>query len=143
MTMIKGYEMPDDLYYHPEHMWVRIDDDGNVTIGLTDFYVQMAGDTTYLDLPDEDDEIEVGETAGKVQSSKWVGKLIAPITGRIIEINTALEDDYLLVNKDSYGQGWIMRVEPSNLDKEIADLMHGTEALTPFLERAVQEAENS
>ncbi|HPQ40977.1 MAG TPA: glycine cleavage system protein H, partial [bacterium] len=71
MADIHGYNFPEGLFYHPDHTWVRQDSDGSVTIGMTDFYVQNAGDTTYIDLPDEDDEIEQGDTAGKIQSSKW------------------------------------------------------------------------
>ena len=134
---IKGYNMPDDLYYHKDHTWVRLEDDGTVTVGMTDFYIRLAGDTTYADLPEEDDEIEQGETAGKIQSSKWVGKLVAPLSGEIVEINEDLEDDFMLINKDPYGDGWIMKIQPSNLEEELAGLYHGEEAVTKFLDAEV------
>jgi len=134
MATIKGYNMPDELYYHKEHTWVRLEDDGNVTVGMTAFYIELAGDTTYADLPEEGDDIEQGETTGKIQSSKWVGKLISPISGEIIEINEDLEDDFMLINNDPYGDGWIMKIEPSNLDEELSRLYHGEEAVQAFLE---------
>jgi glycine cleavage system H protein len=138
MAMIKGYNMPDDLYYHKDHTWVRLDDDGIATVGMTDFYIKLAGDTTYADLPEEDDEVEQGETAGKIQSSKWVGKLVAPLSGEIVEINEDLEDDFMLINKDPYGDGWVMKIKPSNLEEELATLYHGEEAVTAFLEKEIE-----
>ena len=132
MAEILGYEMPDDLYYHQEHTWVRIEGD-KARVGMTTFYTKLAGETTYVDLPFEGDEIEEGETCGKIQSSKWVGKFVAPLSGEIVEINEKLEDDCQLINKDPYGEGWIMVVAPSNLDEELKKLYHGKEAVEAFL----------
>ncbi|MBN1551719.1 glycine cleavage system protein GcvH [bacterium] len=141
MAKIKGYTMPDDLYYHQNHTWVRLENDGTATVGMTEFYSRMAGDTTYVDLPEEDDDIEQGDTAGKIQSSKWVGKLVAPISGTIVEINENLEDDFMLLNTDPYGDGWIMRIEPSNLDEDLANLFHERDDVEKFLEREIVTAE--
>jgi len=132
MAEILGYEMPDDLYYHNEHTWVRIEN-GKARVGMTTFYTGLAGATTYVDLPFEGDDVEAGETCGKIQSSKWVGKFVAPISGEIVEINENLEDDCQLINKEPYGGGWIMVLEPSDLDAELAKLYHGTEAVEAFL----------
>jgi glycine cleavage system H protein len=139
---IKGYECPEELYYHKEHTWVRIENDGNVRIGLTDFYGKSAGDTTYADLPEAGDEIEQHETMGKIQSSKWVGKLLAPVSGEILEINESLEDDFMMINKDPYGNGWIARIAPSNLEEELGNLHHGVEAMTAFIEKEILRAES-
>jgi len=105
MATIKGYNMPDELYYHKEHTWVRLEDDG---------------------------------TTGKIQSSKWVGKLIAPISGEIVEINEDLEDDFMMINNDPYGDGWIMKIEPSDLDDALQNLIHGEDAVLEFLEKEQQ-----
>lgn len=137
MAEILGYEMPDDLYYHNEHAWVRVEGD-KARVGMTTFYTGLAGATTYVDLPFEGDEVEEGETCGKIQSSKWVGKFVAPISGEIVEINESLEDDCQLINKTPYGDGWIMVLKPSNLDAELAKLHHGAEAVEAFL-KAEQE----
>ncbi len=125
MTTIEGYDMPDELYYHGDHAWVKIEDDGTVRIGMDDFYQQTAGETTYIDLPFEGDEVEQGETCGKIQSAKWVGKFVAPISGEILETNEDLEDDCTLINTDPYGEGWIMKMKPENLDEELESLSHG------------------
>ncbi|MGQ9465736.1 MAG: glycine cleavage system protein GcvH [bacterium] len=138
---IKGYNMPEDLYYHDEDAWVRLEPDGTVTIGMDDFYQKQAGDTTYVDLPFEGDTITQGETCGKIQSSKWVGKFVAPISGEIIEVNHELENDSRLINKDPYGAGWIIKVKPSNLDAELKNLVHGPDAITKFIDAHLQKAQ--
>lgn len=132
MSEIIGYDIPEDLYYHKEHTWVRVEGD-LVRVGMTTFYTGLAGATTYVDLPFDGDEIEEGETCGKIQSSKWVGKFVAPISGEITEINEKLEDDCQLINRDPYRDGWIMVVKPSNLDEELKNLYHGIESVTAFL----------
>jgi len=140
MAVYHGYDMPDDLYYHPEHAWVRVEDDGTVTIGMNDFYQKSAGDTTYIDLPFEGDEVEQGETCGKIQSAKWVGKLVAPLSGEVLEVNEDLEDDPTLINTDPYADGWIMRMRPSALDDEIGDLIHGPD-VEAWIEKEIADAE--
>jgi glycine cleavage system H protein len=132
MSNILGYDLPDDLYYHDEHTWVRLEN-GLARVGMTTFYADLAGATTYVDLPFEGDEVEAGETCGKIQSSKWVGKFVAPLSGEIVEINEMLEDDCQLINKYPYTEGWIMVLKPSNLDEELPKLYHGTEAVEGFI----------
>ncbi|MCD4655553.1 glycine cleavage system protein GcvH [bacterium] len=143
MDQILGYNMPLELYYHPEHTWVRQEENDVLVIGMTELYLQNAGDTTYIDLPEEDDEIEQGETAGKIQSSKWVGKLIAPVSGEVIEVNEDLEDDFMLLNQDPYGDGWIMKIKPSNWDDEKKELMFGTDDLNIFIEKEIDKLGNN
>ncbi len=138
---IKGFNMPEDLYYHEDDAWVRVESDGTVTIGMDDFYQKQAGDTTYVDLPFEGDTITQGETCGKIQSSKWVGKFVAPISGEIIAVNNELENDCRLINKDPYGAGWIIKVKPSNLEAELKNLAHGAEALQKFIDDHLAKAQ--
>ncbi|MFH1013005.1 MAG: glycine cleavage system protein GcvH, partial [Thermoplasmatota archaeon] len=115
MTLIEGYNFPDELYYHKDHAWVKKEANGTVHIGMNDFYQKSAGDTTYIDLPFEGDEVSQGETCGKIQSAKWVGKFVSPVSGEIVKVNTELEDDCTLINKSPYEKGWIMVVKPANL----------------------------
>ena len=72
---------------------------------MNGFYQKSAGDTTYIDLPFEEDEIEQGETCGKIQSAKWVGKFVSPISGEITQANEELEDYCTLINKNPYDKG--------------------------------------
>jgi len=140
MVKIMDYDLPDDLYYHVDHAWVKLEDDGSVRVGMNDFYQKSAGDTTYIDLPFEGDDIEQGETCGKIQSAKWVGKFVAPVSGEIIEVNEELEDDCTLINKSPYEKGWIMVVKPSNLDEDIKKLYH-EKTVEPWLKKEIEDAE--
>ncbi len=137
---VRDYELPDDLYYHVEHTWVRVGDDGKVRVGMNDFAQAAAGDITYIDLPFEGDEVEEGETCGKIQSSKWVGKLIAPVSGEIAAINEDLENDATLINKSCYGDGWILLIEPSHLEDDLAKMMQG-QAVATWLEGWIDKVE--
>jgi len=139
MANIKGYDMPDELYYHEEHSWARVD--GNrVTVGMDDMFQKEAGDIVFVDLPEEEDEVEQGEVCGKIQSRKWIGKLCAPVSGEIVEINEELEDDTSFINQDPYGKGWILVIEATDVENELANLMHG-DSLLPFIDQEIQRTE--
>jgi glycine cleavage system H protein len=140
MATIEGYNLPDELYYHKDHAWVKNEADGTVRVGMNDFYQKSAGDTTYIDLPFEGDDVEQGETCGKIQSAKWVGKIVSPVSGEITEVNEELEDDCMLINKNSYDKGWIMVVKPSNLDEDMKNLYHG-DKVEPWLKKEIEDAE--
>jgi glycine cleavage system H protein len=139
MADIKGYNMPDDLYYHKEHSWARVVGT-KVTVGMTDFFQKEAGDVVFVDLPEEEEEVSQGEVCGKIQSRKWIGKLVAPISGEITEINEDLEEDTSLVNSDPYGKGWILVIEADDLDSELSELMQGDE-VTAFIDAEIKRAE--
>ena len=139
MADIKGYNIPDELYYHEEHSWARVDGT-KVTVGMSDFFQKEAGDIVFVDLPEEEDEVAQGEICGKIQSRKWIGKLVAPVSGEIIEINEELEDDTSLINTDPYGEGWIIVIEAGDLDAELGNLIHG-DAVAAFIDREIKRAE--
>lgn len=140
MAKVEGYEMPDELYYHKEHAWAKIEEDGRVKVGMNDFFQSAAGDINYVDLPFEGDDVEQNQTCGKLQSAKWIAKLDAPVSGTIALVNTALEDDATLINKDPYGEGWIAIIEPSNLEADLAKLYHGENVLE-WLKGEIAKAE--
>ncbi len=139
MGDIKGYNMPDELYYHEEHSWARVDGT-RVTVGMSDFFQKEAGDIVFVDLPEEEDDVSQGEVCGKIQSRKWIGKLVSPVSGEIIEINEELEDDTSLINTDPYGEGWIIVIEASDLDSDLGKLIHG-DAVTDFIDKEIKRAE--
>lgn len=139
MAEIKGYNMPEDLYYHAEHSWARVD--GNrVTVGMSDFFQKEAGDIVYIDLPDEEEEVSQGEVCGKIQSRKWIGKLVSPVSGEIVQINEDLEEETGLINTDPYGKGWVLVIEASDLESELENLIRG-DAVADFIEKEVKRAE--
>jgi glycine cleavage system H protein len=142
MADIKGYNMPDDLYYHEEHSWARVDG-SKVTVGMTDMFQKEAGDVVFVDLPDEEDDVSQGEVCGKIQSRKWIGKLVAPVSGEILEINEELEEDTSLINTDPYGEGWILKIEVEDEDDlagELEKLIHG-DAVVGFVEKEIEKTE--
>ena len=139
MAEIEGYDMPDGLYYHKEHAWARVEDDGKITVGMNAMFAKTAGDIVYVDMPMEGDDVSQDETIGKVQSSKWIGKLISPVAGEIAELNEAVETDSTLINSDPYGEGWILKIEPSNKDEDLGNLMQGA-AVAEWLKGEVAKA---
>ncbi|MFZ7113439.1 MAG: glycine cleavage system protein GcvH [Desulfatiglandales bacterium] len=139
MADIKGYSLPDELYYHKDHSWARVDGT-RVTVGMNDFFQKEAGDIVFIDLPEEEEDVSQGEVCGKIQSRKWIGKLVAPVSGEIVEINEDLEDDTSLINTDPYGEGWILVIEASDLEDELENLMQG-DSLAAFIEEEIKVAE--
>ena len=142
MADIKGYNMPDELFYHEEHSWAKVEGT-KVTVGMTDMFQKEAGDIVFVDLPEEEDEVSQGETCGKIQSRKWIGKLVAPISGEITEINEEMEEDTSLINTDPYGDGWILVIEAEDEDElqsELKNLIHG-DGVQSFVDREIAKAE--
>jgi len=112
-------QFPAQLKYHPEHLWVRDDADGKVTVGITDFAQDQLGQVVYIDLPEVGDDIAAGDEMGAVESAKSVSDLIAPVSGQVLAVNQDLLDDPSPLNNDPYGQGWIAQVQladPAELD---------------------------
>ena len=108
--------IPDDLRYSPDHEWVRRDDDGMViTIGITDFAQDALGDVVFVDAPEVGLLVAASDTFAEVESTKSVSDIYAPVSGTIIEVNDRLGDEPELLNSDPYGDGWICRIEMSDL----------------------------
>lgn len=113
---------PDDLKYTQEHEWVRNNGDGTVTIGITDFAQGELGDIVFVELEAEGSDFGKDDIFGTVEAVKTVSELFAPVSGEIIEINDALEDDPELVNSDPYGDGWMVKMKLSD-SSELDDLL--------------------
>ena len=109
---------PDDLKYHPEHDWARIEGDEAV-LGITWWAQDALGELVHYEAPDEGSSISKGESYGEVESVKAVSDLIAPLSGDVLEVNRAVVDAPETVNDDPYGAGWLVRIrvgEPSEVD---------------------------
>ena len=115
------YEFPTENWYTQEDEWVRIDSD-RVVIGVTDYAQQLLGDVVFLELPAAGHELKQGEPFGVIESVKAVSDLFAPITGEVLETNTALADSPELVNESCYDSGWILAIAPSD-ESEFENLM--------------------
>ena len=112
-------ELPGDLQYTSDHEWLRREDDGNVTIGITDHAQQALGDLVYVELPEVDQEVESGGDMAVVESVKAASDVYAPISGTVVEVNEALSDDPEVINSDPYGEGWIVRMKPGSDDGDL------------------------
>ncbi|WP_460775157.1 glycine cleavage system protein GcvH [Microbacterium sp. GXF7504] len=98
------------LLYTPEHEWLHVDG-SIVTFGVTDYAAEQLGDVVFVDLPAVGGEVTAGQVCGEIESTKSVGELYAPVTGRVLEVNGAVDDDPSQVNADPFGDAWLVRVE--------------------------------
>lgn len=104
---------PGDLLYSETHQWARIED-GVATVGITHYAQEQLGDIVYVELPRVDDEAHRGEPLGSVESVKAVADVNSPLSGRVIDVNTSLDDAPEQINQDCYGAGWIAKIELSD-----------------------------
>jgi len=107
-------ELPGDLRYTDEHEWLRKEEDGTVTIGITDHAQSALGDLVYVELPEVGQEVEAGGEMAVVESVKAASDVYAPVGGEVVAVNEDLADDPEKVNADPYGDGWIVRLQPAD-----------------------------
>lgn len=112
-------ELPGDLQYTDDHEWLRREDDGTVTIGITDHAQSALGDLVYVELPEVDQEVDSGGDMAVVESVKAASDVYAPISGTVVAVNEALSDDPEIINSDPYGDGWIVRLQPGDDQGEL------------------------
>ena len=106
-------DYPEDLKYHPEHDWARIDGDV-ATFGITWYAQDQLGEVVFFDPPEVGSSTSAGESYAEVESVKAVSDVIAPLSGEIVEVNTALSDTPETINEDPYGEGWLVKVRMSD-----------------------------
>lgn len=110
---------PDDLLYHREHDWVRIDGDGETaTMGITWYAQDALGEVVFFDAPDVGSTISQDEAYAEIESVKAVSEVFAPMSGEVLEVNPALADDPAVVNEDPYEGGWLVKVRLSSVDEK-------------------------
>lgn len=116
-------DVPEDLRYSEDHEWVRFDEaSGTATIGVTDYAQGELGDIVFLEFPDTGATVDRKESAGTIEAVKAVAELYAPLSGEIVEVNGSLEDNPETVNKDPYGDGWMIKMKVSD-PAELDDLL--------------------
>jgi glycine cleavage system H protein len=132
MTTIGQFEFPDELYYDTQHVWVRVE--GNTaTIGLSQFGQDIAGDIVYVEVP------RVGRSVGKdepfmsMESGKWVGRIKAPVSGKIVGANEEIEWESALVNQEPYGKGWLAKIEMDSVSDLVALMKADSPSFTAFI----------
>jgi glycine cleavage system H protein len=134
---IDEYDLPDDLYYHVEHTYAKVEGD-LVHVGVTDFAQKMAGTIKRVVTLEEDDEVQQGKPFGTMSSGKWTGKLYSPISGEIVEVNEELEDEPKLINDSPYGEGWIVKIKPSD-SGELDKLMKPGDDFAKWMNNEIEE----
>ena len=107
-------DLPGDLRYSKSHEWVRSNNDGTVTIGITDHAQDQLGDLVYVEVPEEGRELEAGEACAVVESVKAASDVYAPLAGTVVAANAALADAPEIVNNDAFGEGWLFRLKPAD-----------------------------
>ena len=115
-------EIPAECRFLATHEWARLEEDGTVTVGITDYAQNALGDVVFVELPEAGQQIAGGEEAGVVESVKAASDIYSPVTGSVIAVNSALDDEPEKVNVDPYGEGWFFKLEPSD-PGELEDLL--------------------
>src|SRR6056297_459676 len=108
---------PSELKYAASHEWARLEEDGSVTVGITEHAQHALGDVVFVELPETGTALEAGEEAGVVESVKAASDIYAPVGGEVIDVNTRLEDEPELVNADPYIEGWFFKLQPSDVQQ--------------------------
>ncbi|HEX6269464.1 MAG TPA: glycine cleavage system protein GcvH [Anaerolineales bacterium] len=133
MAEVRGCKIPEDRYYWVEkHTWARPEDDGTVTIGITDIAQHMAKGIINATPKDVGRNVQKGKSAGTLESGKWVGPVTSPITGEIVEVNDAVKAKPALINEDPYGDGWFVKVKPADWAGESALLVTGEAGVVAY-----------
>ncbi len=113
--------IPDNLFYTKEHEWINVDGDV-ATVGITDFAQKELGDIVFVEVETLDEELEIEETFGTIEAVKTVSDMFMPISGTVSELNGTLEDEPETINRDPYGEGWIIKIKMSDLS-QVNDLL--------------------
>jgi glycine cleavage system H protein len=137
MVKVEDFEVPENLYYHKEYLWAKVEGD-KVKVGMIDFAQKQLNDIVYVELPSAGDDITQNEPFGTLESVKAVSDLIAPISGTIETVNEELESKPELLNEDPYGEGWLIIVAPTNLDAELKNILN-FDAAVEWHKELVQE----
>ena len=112
---------PQNLKYTNEHEWIRVEGD-IAYVGITDYAQEQLGDIVFVDIPTVGEALEAGEVFGTIEVVKTISDLFLPVAGEVMEQNEALEENPELVNKDPYGEGWLIKMKPANL-KDVENLL--------------------
>ena len=119
---IDKFNFPDDLYYDKQHSWARVEGD-MVVQGMTEYGQDLAGEIIYAEVPRVGREVEQGKPFMSMESGKWVGRVQAIVSGKIGEVNEELEWESAIINESPYEEGWLIKIEPANMEEDLKGLM--------------------
>ncbi len=130
---IKGCVIATDLHYVvKDNTWAKVNDDGTVTIGMTDIAQNLAGPILHAKAKKVGTVRKKGRPIATVESGKWVGPIKSPVAGEIVAVNEGLVEDAQLLNRSPYKDGWVVKISPSNLDEDLASMVTGDEAVSLY-----------
>ncbi|MCG9713348.1 glycine cleavage system protein GcvH [Shewanella insulae] len=109
--------IPTELKYASSHEWIRKEEDGSYTVGISEHAQELLGDMVFVELPEVGDTVSAGDDCAVAESVKAASDIYAPLSGEVVAVNEALEDSPELVNSDAYGDGWFFRIMPSDLSE--------------------------
>ncbi|MDL1912428.1 glycine cleavage system protein GcvH [Chloroflexi bacterium CFX6] len=133
MATVRGCNIPEDRHYWVEkHAWARLEADGNVTIGITDVAQHLAKGIVNVTPKEIGRTVQKGKSAGTLESGKWVGPVTSPVTGEIVEVNETAKANPSLINNDPYGEGWFVKLKPTDWAGESAALVTGEAAVAAY-----------
>jgi glycine cleavage system H protein len=113
---VGDYELRDDLSYDRNNNWIKIEGDTAI-FGITDVGAKRAKEIAYIEMPKKGDKLEMGKACGQLESAKWAGEIVAPLSGEVIDVNESLSDNPGLINQDPYGSGWIAKIKLGRLEE--------------------------
>jgi len=137
MVKVNNYEIVEGLHYSKEYFWVHVED-GKAKLGITDYAQKQLREIVFIEIPNPGETLIQNQPFGTVESVKAVSDLIAPLSGTIEQINEEAKNRPELLNEDPYGQGWLLIISPTNLDKELKELM-GFEKAVEWHKEIIQE----
>ncbi|KPK07838.1 MAG: glycine cleavage system protein H [Betaproteobacteria bacterium SG8_39] len=133
MASVKNCNLPDDLHYSVENnVWVRREDDGTVTIGMTSYACALAGEVVAYTPKKVGRAVDLNKSAATVESGKWVGPVKSPVAGEVVAVNDGVAASPKSINADPYGSGWLVKIKPANWDADSGALVTGAAAMSAF-----------
>ena len=140
MAEVRGCEIRLELHYNViDHTWISVNNDGTITLGMTDVAQNLAGPLLHAKPRKVGVVRAKGKPVATVESSKWVGPVKSPVSGEIVAVNEELARDAAVINRSPYGDGWIVKMKPSNLDADLKEMLTGQEALDAYRKKIESE----
>ena len=138
--MKKQFDFKSDRFYNSNHLWSKQDETRQITVGMDELGLDSLGELAYLTLPSEGTPVEMGKAMGSMEAAKMTGELVAPVSGIVIEQNDKVLQNPLLVNEEPYGNGWLVKIEPTNWEEDSEAMVSG-DKLPDWVEQEIERFE--
>jgi glycine cleavage system H protein len=138
--MKKQFDFKSDRFYNSNHLWSKQDETRQITVGMDELGLDSLGELAYLTLPSQGTLVEMGKAMGSMEAAKMTGELIAPVSGIVIEKNDRVLQNPLLVNEEPYGNGWLVKIEPTNWEEDSEAMVSG-DKLPDWVEQEIERFE--